>query len=102
MKKLFKYIGLVVILLLVLVSVLAGWLALYPFMSDVRNSCDEINVGMERSQVELILKDVMSSELDMKSVEDNQIFLMKNGIDCRINFDSDGFVSKVNSAQDGF
>ena len=100
MKKTLKYVGVLVGILVIAVVAFTVYLAVYPDLSEIRQQCEQIEVGMTRSQAEVILGDLLTTASDRISIEESQIYLMDNGVDCDIDFDSEGVVTSVSSAVD--
>ena len=102
MKKVLKYIGIAISIILALALLVIAFVAIYPEISKIRKACNQVEIGMDRVQVESILNEVLARDPDMQSADEGHVFVMKNGIDCSVKFDSDGLVGSVRSAQDGF
>jgi hypothetical protein len=87
---------------LVLIAIFTVYLMLYPELSNVRQRCNKVEIGMTRSQSENILGDLLSKDQDMINMDQKQIYIIKDGIDCRVMFDDAGKVTDVSTSVDSF
>jgi hypothetical protein len=102
MNKLLKYVGILVGSLVVLICACILYLGIYPELSAIRKQCNKVEVGMTRNEANAIMRDLLNRALDRAVVDEKQIFLQNNGVDCSIDFDNEGKVIKVTSAVDAF
>lgn len=92
-------VGLPIIIFLIFII----YLTVYPELSDIRQRCNDIKVGMQRDQVDHIMSGLLNDgqDIDMRSSDEKHIYLLQNGVDCSIDFNGEGIVIKVTTAVDG-